>query len=63
MKIKHKRNYSRQANVSGFRKGKVPRQILLQRLGKTRIKAAAIEELIQDSIGEAIKQDETDAFR
>ncbi|MGB6299525.1 MAG: trigger factor [Rivularia sp. (in: cyanobacteria)] len=55
-------NYSRQANVSGFRKGKVPRQILLQRLGKTRIKAAAIEELIQDSIGEAIKQESIEAI-
>ncbi|AFY53233.1 trigger factor [Rivularia sp. PCC 7116] len=55
-------NYARQANISGFRKGKVPRQILLQRLGKTRIKAAAIEELIQDSIGEAIKQENIEAI-
>ncbi len=55
-------NYAKQANVSGFRKGKVPRQILLQRLGKTRIKAAAIEELIQDSIGEAIKLESIEAI-
>ncbi|MBV6621868.1 MAG: trigger factor [Rivularia sp. (in: Bacteria)] len=55
-------NYSRQANISGFRKGKVPRQILLQRLGKTRIKAAALEELIQDSIGEAVKQENIEAI-
>jgi trigger factor len=55
-------NYARQANISGFRKGKVPRQILLQRLGKTRIKAAALEELIQDGIGEAIKQENIEAI-
>ncbi|MEA5595250.1 trigger factor [Rivularia sp. UHCC 0363] len=55
-------NYAREANISGFRKGKVPRQILLQRLGKTRIKAAALEELIQDGIGEAIKQENIEAI-
>lgn len=55
-------NYARQANISGFRKGKVPRQILLQRLGKTRIKAAALEELIQDGIGEAVKQESIEAI-
>ncbi len=55
-------NYAREANVSGFRKGKVPRQILLQRLGKTRIKAAALEELIQDGIGEAVKQENIEAI-
>ncbi|MGF1675685.1 MAG: trigger factor, partial [Rivularia sp. (in: cyanobacteria)] len=38
------------------------RQILLQRLGKTRIKAAALEELIQDGIGEAIKQENIKAI-
>ncbi|MBE9214227.1 trigger factor [Plectonema cf. radiosum LEGE 06105] len=55
-------NYAREANISGFRKGKVPRQILLQRLGKTRIKAAALEELIQNGIEEAIKQESIEAI-
>ena len=45
------------ANIPGFRKGKVPRPILLQRLGTTRIKAAALEELIQDGIEQAVKQE------
>ena len=49
-------NFARAANIPGFRKGKVPRQILLQRLGTARIKAAALEELIQNSVTEAIKQ-------
>ena len=45
------------ANIPGFRKGKIPRPILLQRLGSERIKAAVLEELIQDSLQEAIKQE------
>ena len=55
-------NFTRAANIPGFRKGKVPRQILLQRLGATRIKAAALEELIQSGITEAIKQTEIEAI-
>lgn len=45
------------ANIPGFRKGKVPRQILLQRLGVSRIKATALEELIPDGIEQAVKQE------
>ncbi|WP_026733523.1 trigger factor [Fischerella sp. PCC 9605] len=55
-------NLTRSANIPGFRKGKVPRQILLQRLGITRIKAAAVEELIQDGITEAVKQEDIKAI-
>jgi trigger factor len=55
-------NLSRTANIPGFRKGKVPRQILLQRLGMVRIKAAALEELIQEGITEAVKQEEIKAI-
>ncbi|MBV9387372.1 MAG: trigger factor [Chroococcidiopsidaceae cyanobacterium CP_BM_ER_R8_30] len=50
-------NFARSTNIPGFRKGKVPRQILLQRLGTLRLKAAALEELIQDSIQQALKQE------
>ena len=50
--------FARSANIPGFRKGKVPRQILLQRLGLAQIKAAALEELVQSGITEAIKQSE-----
>lgn len=45
---------TRNANIPGFRKGKVPRQVLLQRFGTTRLKAAAVEELIQDGVKQAI---------
>ncbi|MFW9257368.1 trigger factor [Nostoc sp. CALU 546] len=51
------KNLASTANIPGFRKGKVPRPILLQRLGTNRIKAAALEELIQDGIEKAVKQE------
>ena len=50
-------NLSRSSNIPGFRKGKVPRKILLQRIGNDRIKAAALEELIQKSLQDAMKQE------
>lgn len=56
------KNLASTANIPGFRKGKVPRQILLQRLGTNRIKAAALEELIQDGIEKAVKQEEIPAI-
>ena len=48
---------ARSSNIPGFRRGKVPRPILLQRLGHKRIKAAVLEELIQDSLKKAIEQE------
>ncbi len=51
------RNLTSTVNIPGFRKGKVPRQILIQRLGNTRVKATALEEIIQEGIEQAIKQE------
>lgn len=48
---------ARTANIPGFRKGKVPRKILLQRLGTNYVKAATLEELIQESVKTAVKQE------
>lgn len=42
--------FTQAANIPGFRKGKVPKQILIKRLGSERIKAAALEESIEDSL-------------
>jgi trigger factor len=56
------KNLASTTNIPGFRKGKVPRQILLQRLGTTRIKAAALEELVQDGIEKAVKQEAIQAI-
>ena len=55
-------NLTRSTNIPGFRKGKVPRRILLQRIGNERIKAAALEELIQKSLQDAIEQESIKAL-
>jgi trigger factor len=54
--------FIRNINIPGFRKGKVPRQVLIQRVGASRIKAAALEELIEEGIKQAIEQEKIDAL-
>jgi trigger factor len=56
------RKYMRSANIPGFRKGKVPRQVFLQRVGAQQFKAAVLEELVQTAVEKAIKQEEIDAI-
>ncbi|TVP57956.1 MAG: trigger factor [Nodularia sp. (in: Bacteria)] len=56
------KNLASTTTIPGFRKGKVPRPILLQRLGVTRIKAAALEEIVQDGVEKALKQEEIPAI-
>jgi len=51
------RNLTKTVNIPGFRKGKVPQHILVQRLGTARVKASALEEIIQEGIEQAIKQE------
>ena len=48
---------SRSINLPGFRKGKVPRSVLVQQLGGVRIKATALEKLIDGAWRDAIKQE------
>jgi trigger factor len=55
-------NFTRSANIPGFRKGKVPRQVLIQRFGATRLKATVIEELIEQSLKKAVEQEKIDAI-
>lgn len=54
--------FMRSANIPGFRKGKVPRQVLIQRIGSSRIKAAAVEELVEDGLKEAVKQEKIEVL-
>jgi trigger factor len=54
--------FTRSANIPGFRKGKVPRQVLLQRFGTMQLKAAALEELIDESLKAALKQENIDTL-
>ncbi len=56
------RDYMKSANIPGFRKGKVPRQILIQRVGALQLKAAALEDMIQTVIERAIEQEDIDAL-
>jgi trigger factor len=56
------RDYMKSANIPGFRKGKVPRQILIQRIGTLQLKAAALEDLLQKVIDQAVKQESINAL-
>jgi trigger factor len=50
------------ANIPGFRKGKIPRQVILQRMGQAQIKAMALEALLEPAINDAIKQEAVPAI-
>ena len=50
------------ANIPGFRKGKIPRQVILQRMGQAQVKALALEALLEPAINEAIKQEAVPAI-
>ncbi len=54
--------FTRSVNIPGFRRGKVPRQVLIQRFGSARIKAAVVEDLIQSSLKTALEQEKIDAL-
>jgi trigger factor len=43
-------------NVPGFRKGKAPRELLLRQIGKEKLKATVLEELIQTTLTEVTKE-------
>lgn len=47
---------SRDLRLPGFRKGKVPRPVLLQRIGAQRIRATALEELVDSAFRDALGQ-------
>ena len=48
---------SRSVNLPGFRKGKVPRSVLVQQLGGLRIRATALENLVDGIWRDTIKQE------
>ncbi|HEY9762037.1 MAG TPA: trigger factor [Trichocoleus sp.] len=56
------RKYMNSMNIPGFRKGKVPRQVFLQRVGVTQFKATVLEELVQSAVDKAIKQESIEAI-
>ena len=48
---------SRSVNLPGFRKGKVPRTVVVQQIGSLRIKATALENMVDSAWRDAIKQE------
>ncbi len=48
---------SRSAKIPGFRLGKIPRQVLIQRIGITQLNASALEKIIDKSWNEALKME------
>jgi trigger factor len=54
--------FIRSANIPGFRRGKVPRQVVIQRFGEQRIKASVLEELIESGLKDAIAQENINAI-
>jgi len=53
---------SRSIKLPGFRKGKVPRAVLVQQLGPLRIRATALEELVDSVFRDALRQAEIPAI-
>ena len=53
---------SRTIKLPGFRKGKVPRAVLVQQIGAVRIRATALEELVDSVFRDALKQAEIAAI-
>jgi len=50
------KEFSKKATVPGFRKGKVPKQVLLSHIGKRNVYGSACEELFNISVGKALKE-------
>jgi len=48
--------------LAGFRQGKVPRPVLLQQLGAMRVKATALEELVESVLKDALAQEQLKAI-
>lgn len=53
---------SRSVKLPGFRKGKVPRAVLMQQIGPLQIRATALESLVDSVFKDALKQAEIPAI-
>jgi len=56
------RRLTREARIPGFRPGKVPRQLLEARMGKTGIRSEALREALPDFYLKAVTETETDVI-
>ena len=57
------RDLARQVNIPGFRKGKVPYNILVQRVGEEALRADAVEEMLESVFVEALEEIEESPYR
>lgn len=53
---------SRTVRLPGFRKGKVPRPVLMQQIGPLRVRATALEELVDSVWRDALAQEKIEAL-
>ncbi|MEB3318411.1 MAG: trigger factor [Cyanobacteriota bacterium] len=53
---------SRSVKLPGFRQGKVPRSVLIQQLGPLRIRATALEDLVESVCRDALEQEKIAAL-
>jgi trigger factor len=53
---------SRSIRLPGFRQGKVPRPVLLQQIGPLRIRATALEDLVDSCFRDAVQQERIEAL-
>ena len=57
------RTLARQVRIPGFRKGKVPYGVLLNRLGQKAVRGEAVEDMIEPLVEEALEQVEATPYR
>ena len=53
---------SRTLRLPGFRKGRVPKPVLLQQVGPLRVKATALEELVDNVLRDAVSQEKVEVL-
>ena len=53
---------SRNVRLPGFRKGRVPKPVLLQQIGPLRVKASALEDLVDSVLRDAIEQEKVEVL-
>ena len=53
---------SRSVRLPGFRKGRVPKPVLLQQIGPLRVKASALEDLVDSVMRDALEQEKVEVL-
>jgi trigger factor len=56
------RQIAKQVNIPGFRKGKAPYELIVQRYGEDTIRREAVEALIEDAYDKALNQESIEPF-